>query len=48
MAAATAKKEWRRCNGGGTGRTAGDDGGCFEAVLEWFWEHKIQRRMYRR
>ena len=35
----TGGAEW--CGGDGTGRTAGDNGGCFGTVLEWFWEHKI-------
>jgi len=30
----------RRCGGGVEGM-AGNSGGCFGTVLEWFWEHKI-------
>jgi len=30
-----------RCSCGDAGRMEGDGGGCFGAVLEWFWEHKI-------
>jgi len=26
-----------RCDDGGAGRTMGDGGDCFGAVLEWFW-----------
>jgi len=33
----------RRCGGGVEG-TAGDGGGCFGTVLEWFWKYKIHSK----